>query len=69
MERFQRRERLDRLMAPKKTDQSLNPIQRLKTGENITTASSWKETLTEGLKAVNINPTTVDIGEDEEDDG
>jgi len=56
-------------MAQRKTGQSLNSIQRLKTRGNITTASSWTETPTKELKAVNINPANAGIGGDEEDDG
>jgi hypothetical protein len=50
-------------MAQRKTGQSLNSIQRLKTRGNITTASSYKG------KLVNINPANAGIAEDEEDDG
>jgi hypothetical protein len=56
-------------MAQRKTGQSLNSIQKLKTGGNITTVSSWTEMPTKGLKAVNIDPTNAGIGGDEEDDG
>ncbi len=57
-------------MAQRKIGQSLGLIQGLKTGGNITTALSWKETLTEeGLKAVNINLANVGIEVGEEDDG
>ncbi|MFQ5836436.1 MAG: hypothetical protein ACE5HG_01130 [Candidatus Bathyarchaeia archaeon] len=70
MDRFRRQERLDRLVAQRKTGQSLGLIQGLKTGGNITTASSWKETpAEEGLKAVNINPANAGIEGGEEDDG
>ncbi|NIU82984.1 MAG: hypothetical protein GWN64_05755 [Candidatus Thorarchaeota archaeon] len=57
-------------MAQRKKGQSLGLIQGLKTGGNITTASSWKETPTEeGLKAVNIDPANAGIEGGEEDDG
>jgi hypothetical protein len=56
-------------MAQRKTVQSSNSIQRLKTGGNITTASSWTETPTKELKAVNIDLANAGIGGDEEDDG
>jgi len=46
-----------------------NPIQESTIRENTTTASSWTETLTKELKAVNINLANVDIGGDKEDDG
>ena len=69
MDRFRKQERLDRLVARRKTKQSPASIQGLKTGGNITTASSWEETPTEErLKAVNINPTNAGIEAGEEDD-
>ena len=69
MDRFRRQEKLDRLAAQRKTKQSPASIQGLKTGGNITTASSWKETpIEEGLKAVNINSVNAGIEADEEDD-
>ncbi len=68
-ERFRRQEKSDRLVAQRKTSQSLGSIQGLKTGGNITAASSWKETLTEKeLKEVNINPANAGIEAGEEDD-
>ena len=70
MDRFRRQEKLDRLAAQRKKGQSPDPIQGLKTGGNITSASSWKETpAEEGLKAVNINPVNAGIEGGEEDDG
>ena len=69
MDRLRRQERLDRLVARRKTGQSLGSIQGLKTRGNITTASSWTETPTEEkLKAVNMNPANVRIEVGEEDD-
>lgn len=57
-------------MAQRKTDQSLGLIHGLKTGGNITTASSWKETPTEkALKEVNINSVNAGIEVGEEGDG
>jgi hypothetical protein len=53
----------------RKTGQSPDQIQGLKTGGNTTTASSWKETPAEGLKAVNIDQANAGIGGGEEDDG
>ncbi len=67
-ELFRRQERLGRLVALGKTSQSPDLIQESATGKNLTTASSWKETPTEELKAVNITLANVDIGGDEEDD-
>ena len=67
---FRKRERLDRLVAQRKTGQSPGSIQGLKTRGNITTASSWKETLNEeGLKAVNMNPGNPCIQGGDEGDG
>jgi hypothetical protein len=56
-------------MAQRKTIQSSNSIQRLKTGGNITTASFWTETPIKGLKVVNIDLANASIGGNEEDDG
>jgi len=70
MDRLRRQERLDRLVARRKTGQSLGSIQGLKTRGNITTASSCKETPTEErLKAVNMNPANPRIQGGEEGDG
>ena len=68
-DRFRRQEKSDRLAAKRKTSQSLGSIRGLKTGGNITAASSWKETPTEEeFKAVNINSANAGIEVGEEDD-
>jgi hypothetical protein len=68
MDRFRRQERLDRSVGQRKTSQSLDLTRGLKTGGNITAASSWKETLPEeGLKAVNINSVNAGIEGGEDD--
>jgi len=68
MDRFRRQERLDRSVAQRKKSQSLDLTRGLKTGGNITAASSWKETPTaKEFKAVNINSANAGIEGGEDD--